>query len=257
MGRESAKRDGRRGTNPPSPSCDSRLGSTASPRGAFCPPWAPSPGPRVRDRPRDASYPAARGASGHSVGAAKAAAPCRASGPRLGPRPPPGRRLEAGRTRHPPKRGTERSRRGPTRLHGPSTKGKCRQHPGFVRAQRAEQRRGSSRLGVLPAGLTPYSQHTLECGRAPSPRQWRARLPAALCPARRVVPLCVTGRGEGGGGPWTEALLVCVVSSRASCTSHLAPTAAQGDCSTLPYSCHRLDSRAPAKPHGLPWRAPG
>lgn len=63
---------------------------------------------------------------------------------------PPGRRLEAGRARLPP----GRSRHCPVRRHSLGTKAKCRLHPDFKRAQRAEPGTGSSRPGALPTAQT-------------------------------------------------------------------------------------------------------
>lgn len=57
----------------------------------LCPRPVPLPWPRARDRPLEASYPGASGASGHSVGAAKAAAPCPARRLGWGPARPPAR----------------------------------------------------------------------------------------------------------------------------------------------------------------------
>lgn len=92
--------------------------------------------------------------------------------------PAPGRRLEAGRTRCPP----GEVRKGPAAAPpGAAARApaKCTLHPGFVRAQRARQRRRSSRPGALPAGLTPSSQPALESGRAPSGTTAEGRRPPA------------------------------------------------------------------------------
>lgn len=104
----------------------------------LCPLPVPHPWPRARDRPPEASYPGASGASGHSVGAAKAAAPCPGSPPRLGPRPPAcpasGRMLEAGRAGLPPRK---------------VRKGRAAAPPG-ARARHRGQVQTTPRLGVRP-----------------------------------------------------------------------------------------------------------
>ena len=164
-GKESVKRAGTRGAGPPSPSCGSRVGPTTSLRGDLCPRPDPSP-----DQPPCASYPAASGASGHSVGAAKAAAPCRAG--------PPRGRLEAGRASL-PQRVPERSRRSPARRHSLGTDAKRRLRPALSRTEDRAGDAGTTGPGRCPGADSPLP--LAHSGARPAPSCATAEGKEATC----------------------------------------------------------------------------
>lgn len=188
-----------------SPSCVGRAGPETSPWGDLCPRPVPLPWPRARDRPPEASYPGASGASGHSVRAAKAAAPCPGSLPRLGPRPParlPGPRADARGGEScppPPKKGPERSCRCPARRPSRTPR------PSADGTGGRSQGRGSSRPRALLAGARRPLLRA-HSGRARRPPVSPASPPPTPSgptpsPGRRGA----TGRGEVEAGLWVKA----------------------------------------------------
>lgn len=205
------KRDGTHGA-----SCVGGGGPTTSLWGDPCPRPVPLPWPRARDRPREASYPGASGASGHSVGAAKAAAPCPGWAPRLGPRPPA--RPRGGRWRR-GEQGSPQERSGKVlpllRLPPqPDAEAKCRLDPGFERTQRTEPgTRGAAGPELCPRGTlapTPGALWKLAgvLARACEGHWGHLSLPphppslksSFLTHSPGLCHLhCVTGRGKGGG----------------------------------------------------------
>lgn len=202
---KSGKRDGTRGTGPRTPSCGSRLPAS----GALSvpdPSPAPGPGPEIGRRTPLTQRQAEPGTK--VVGTAKAAAPCRGSGPRQGPRPPArpallGRKLEAGRARLPQEK-SGKVPPPPRAAPQPGHQGQVLTAPGFVSAQRTAQKCGTRRPGALPAGLTcSYSPRTpMRATERPAERQ--EEVTDATCPfpssPDQGQQLCVTRRGRGRRG---------------------------------------------------------
>lgn len=197
-----------------------------------------------------------RGASGHSVGAVKAAASCEGSRPLLGPVRSPGGGWRRGERASP--RSPGKFRKGPTAAPpgatARGTKAKCRLHPGFQRARGTAGGAGQAGQGHCRQGrLAPTRQCTVRCSWDPLVPQRRARRPPVAPPPHPVcLHCCVTGRDKGEGGSVDRGLAVCVGSSSEPCASHLVPRAVQRHRFPALLS-HVKGNRGPEKPPDLPW----
>lgn len=174
-----------------------------------------------------------RGASGHSVGAVKAAASCQGSRPLLGPVRSPGGGWRRGERASP--RSPGKFRKGPAAAPpgatARGTKAKCRLHRassahGGQPAARVRRVRGTAGRADWPLPASAL------CGAAGTP--WCLRgghgghlSPPPLNPV--CLHCCVTGRDKGEGGSVDRRLAVCVGSSSEPCASHLVPRAVQRD----------------------------
>lgn len=142
--------------------------------GDLCPRPVPLSWPSARYRPQDASYPGVRRASGQSVGAAKAAAPCEGSCLCWVP-PGPGRKLEAGRASPPPPPPQESSGKVPPLPRPAPRAGEPRPSASCTRASSAHR--------VQPG--TPVQRARGAAGRADAPTR-SAPWSAAGCPWRDI-----------------------------------------------------------------------
>lgn len=211
---KSGKRDGTRGTGPRTPICGSRLPAS----GALSvpdPSPAPGLGPEIGRRTPLTQRQAEPGTK--VVGTAKAAAPCRGSGPRQGPRPPArpallGRKLEAGRARLPQEK-SGKVPPPPRAAPQPGHQGQVLTAPGFVSAQRTAQKCGTRRPGALPAGLTCTDSPRTPTRAAEHPaehsRGHGRHLSFPLLSRPGATALC-NKEGQREAGLWIEAWLVHV-----------------------------------------------
>lgn len=144
--------------SPRSRSCGSRVRPTTSLRGALCARPVPRPLADGRRSAPGCLLPSGERSLQPQLSAQqKLPLPARAPGLGWSPARPtslPGGGLEAGRARLTPGKVRKGSARCPTPRRCRGTRAKCRLHAGFVRTQRAEQRRGSSRPRALPTGQT-------------------------------------------------------------------------------------------------------